>query len=678
MAELFPGALLIVALIGVSVASLVFRSAPERWDNRTFGTLGVVDALGTAIRASFLLDGLSLSSPIPLHWDMLDGMLLSYLSVEFAYSYPRGRRLPVNRRALLLAAVLAAATLSLLPATRTMFWEFGCAAYFGAICVVTAWCFGANYWRLGSDRRPGPMLIIAAVVMRWVSALLTYNVAGRMNQAAFEFMLAFDASVMSFACYALATYAILRHQLFRVRALLADVATTALCLSAIVLSIWAGIELILSRHLGPWETRLLLIALVALPFGLRRAYGPLRNFLETRLVRPLDPRRARTRSALARVVETEGPLELGELFGAAFASLAEVSGGGVVFLIGPSWPPSPGAVEALGGGGSAAPFSALSAPLAAHLGRMPYAHIHRPNATGLDPGVVAELDALPGDLVVPVRRGGALFGALVLGGADLDRDTVETAIALADHLALKLENYVLLARTLGLEAQLEESRRLAALGQFAAAIAHDIRTPLTSVQMNVQILRSKAQLPGDDMEYFDIALSELKRLGAHVTELLDYAKPVRLVRAPVDLREVIEDAVRGLEPILVERNIPLAREHERDLPPVAVDATRIRQALVNLIENAVHASADGSGIVVRTRRIEGQVALEVTDRGHGIDGRDLPKIFEPFFTTRTEGTGLGLAIAQKLVKAHGGEIRVRSLPGEGSTFTVLLSGSAVG
>jgi two-component system sensor histidine kinase HydH len=241
-----------------------------------------------------------------------------------------------------------------------------------------------------------------------------------------------------------------------------------------------------------------------------------------------------------------------------------------------------------------------------------------------------------------------------------------TAVALANHLAVKLENESLVA-------QLEESRRLATLGSFAAAIAHDIRTPLTSVQMNVQILRGKSALPADDMEHFDIALDELKRLNLHIAELLDYAKPVRLATEPVEARELADDAARAVAPLYGERAVAMTVEHDGPNPPVVADAHRMRQVLVNLLDNAARASTRGAEVVLRTGVADdGRVALEVRDRGKGIEPADLPRIFEPFFTTRPDGTGLGLAIVHKLVRAHHGEIQVRSVPGQGSTFTVLL------
>ena len=272
-------------------------------------------------------------------------------------------------------------------------------------------------------------------------------------------------------------------------------------------------------------------------------------------------------------------------------------------------------------------------------------------------------------LLVPVRTGAQLHGALEIHRGVRDRETLLAAESLADRLASACE----LRRLAG---ELEEKSRLAALGSFAAAIAHDIRTPLTSVQMNVQMLRRKVRLPPDDMEHFDIALEELRRLDDHVKELLDYAKPLALHRETIELRDVADDAARVIEPLLGERQQTLAREHGDDVPPVAVDPQRLRQVLWNLLDNAAKASPEGATIALRTRRDGDHVAIDVVDHGAGIAPADLARIFEPFFTTRPDGTGLGLAICQKVVRGHGGDIAVRSQPGEGSTFTIVLPAQA--
>jgi signal transduction histidine kinase len=220
--------------------------------------------------------------------------------------------------------------------------------------------------------------------------------------------------------------------------------------------------------------------------------------------------------------------------------------------------------------------------------------------------------------------------------------------------------------------ELEDARRLAALGQFAAAIAHDIRTPLTSISLNVQILRQKLQLPDDDREHLDIALEELARLDKSVAEILDFAKPVKLAPQPIDVYELIETTARGLSPVLSEKGVALRCEPPTDLPTVHGDPQRLRQVIVNLVGNAADASTRGTEVTVRASSDAAHVAIEVVDTGRGIKADDLPRIFEPFFTTRPDGTGLGLAICHKVVRAHGGDIQVRSTLGQGSTFTILL------
>jgi two-component system sensor histidine kinase HydH len=109
------------------------------------------------------------------------------------------------------------------------------------------------------------------------------------------------------------------------------------------------------------------------------------------------------------------------------------------------------------------------------------------------------------------------------------------------------------------------------------------------------------------------------------------------------------------------------------VPPVRADAGRLRQVLLNLLDNAARASSPGTAVTLRGAAAGGgRVAIEVADRGKGIAPSDLARIFEPFYTTRPDGTGLGLAIVQKIVRAHAGDVVVRSTPGEGSSFTVLL------
>src|SRR6185295_15755265 len=157
-----------------------------------------------------------------------------------------------------------------------------------------------------------------------------------------------------------------------------------------------------------------------------------------------------------------------------------------------------------------------------------------------DPQRRAERPELPASFIVPALGADrALVGAFYIDHGLIDRDTYVVAHELSGRVAVTVQRAQAVS-------ELHDARRLAALGQFAAAIAHDIRTPLTSISMNVQILRRKLQLPDDDREHLEIALEELARLDRSVAEILDFAKPVKLTSEPIDIAELIETTTRNL------------------------------------------------------------------------------------------------------------------------------------
>jgi signal transduction histidine kinase len=664
--------LLALAGAGLAFAMLVLRADPRRWDNRIFSAMCFVDGMMEALRAAQLLDGGSITGEGLQLACMLGSVLISYLTIEFVYSFPFNRRLPTKNRFVLTVASLVAVALTLHPQTRQQFRLYSNLFYFLPIFAVTIYHLVDNYRRLSGNREyAGIGMIMLAVGLRWTSSMAVYMVARRISQEAFSIGLHLDALVSVTVCYVLCSRAILQYQLFRVRGMLADVIVYGGFTLSVTGLLYIAVQLVLTYATGPVQLRAMLVALAMVPLALASGARWIFPAFEEKVLCPLDPRRARIKSALAKLVhEASSTLHPRDILGAARSAVESITSGGTVqFLRGPGYPSEKSSAPA---SDPSLPHDLLPALVEYFLSSRAL-HLHRPHAHELSPSGKEALDRTRGDLFVPVRHEGTLFGALAIEGGDVDREAVQTVVAVADHVALKLENYALFGEMLALENQLEETRRLAALGSFAAAIAHDIRTPLTSVQMNVQILRSKSKLDPDDMEYFDIALAELKRLAAHISELLDYAKPVQMKPAPTDVCELIDDAAKGIEPILSDRRLSLERDLERPLPPVLADPTRIRQVLLNLLDNAAQASNDGASIKLRTRAIgSSKVALEVSDQGRGIDAEHLPKIFEPFFTTRPDGTGLGLAIAQKLVRAHGGEIKVESTVGGGSTFTILL------
>jgi signal transduction histidine kinase len=644
--------LLVVACLGVAVALLVVRADPGRWDNRVFAALAILDSALTLVRCAAVFTGHQLCDRAYQDVGADASILLAWATVEFSWSFPFNRPMPWKLRAPGLAwaaAMLAIASIK----TWTWFTPYSECFYFVPTVVIALYLLARNYRRL-PGRHTGIALVVGALMFRWSFAIVTYNFAWRFGREVFNTFLSIEATYVAIAGNMLMLYAILRNHFFSVRGVVAEVVLHASFGLAVLGLTSVGIELAFQHAPSAGWLRVLLLMVVLVPLALVAIARRFRAPVEDALLRRIDPRRALRKSVLERVMESAESAsgEPEALSASTCRALAEVAVGGEVRYLAPAQH-----------GGDLPPA------LASHFATSRASYLYRAEAHALDDDAAAELRATPGDLFVPVRgrrKPHELYGVLAVSGGKIDHESMVAAVTLASHLALTLEN-----RALGVE--LERSQRLAALGAFAAAIAHDIRTPLTSVQMSVQILRGKVSLPADDLEYFDIALEELKRLNRHISELLDYAKPVMLNVARLELRELVDDAAKAIAPILSERRIALEQQHAEVLPPVLADGQRMRQVLWNLLDNAAKASVAGGAIVVRTRAADdGRTAIEIADSGRGIEARDLARIFEPFFTTRPDGTGLGLAICRKLVQAHAGEIVVRSAPGAGSTFTILL------
>lgn len=661
-----------LAVFGVVLGVVVLFADARRWDNRFFAATVFADAAMAATRGVFLLLGRDLLDPAVMIASQLEGVLLCYACLQFAHAFPFNRLLSRALQLPVLLGAVGAVVLVSHPATRAWYHRWCNVVfylpYFGLtlVALYRNWREVQSHAAAGTQATAGIPWIMLGVAFRWTTSMFAFTVVRRVWPDLFGAALWFDATGALFIGNVLISVGVLRYNLFRLRGAVALVGVYGV-LALSVLGIVGGAIDVLLRRLAPGAAlSAALVGVSLLPVAVFAIGRWLRPRLEDAILAPIAPGRVAARAMLERTLRGhDDDVQPKTLLDRTLLALSEMScGGAASFLKGPAFPTELGPLVV-------APT--LPPALATHLASTRAPHLHAAQRHELAAEAANALDDLHADLLVPVRRGVDLLGALAVRSNELDRDLVTGTTTLAQHLALKLENMRLIAQTLALQSELEESRRLASLGAFAAAIAHDIRTPLTSIQMNVQILRGKVALPPDDMEYFDIALDELKRLGASITEMLDYAKPVQLATAPVPIDGLADDATRRLQAVLEERHVSIERRFEDGLPPVLADALRLRQVVMNLLDNAAQASDEGSAIVVRTRRAEpGRVALEVQDSGRGIAGEHLAKIFEPFFTTRPDGTGLGLAIAHKLVKAHGGELRVASELGHGSVFTILL------
>lgn len=229
-----------------------------------------------------------------------------------------------------------------------------------------------------------------------------------------------------------------------------------------------------------------------------------------------------------------------------------------------------------------------------------------------------------------------------------------------------------------LQEQLQEAEKSAVVGRLASAIAHEIRNPLNYINLSLDHLRKKFA-PEDvrKQESFDKLTSQLKievdRINQQISEFLRYSRPANLDLKAVDLRRVVEDSLRIVEPQSAEQGINISLVERDKTPPVTGDAEVLRSVFNNLLINAVQSmESSGGSLSVVMYEHDGYVRVEIKDNGTGIPDENRDKIFQPYFSTRETGTGLGLAIVKKIVEEHSGAIDLDSKAGSGTTITVSL------
>ena len=280
----------------------------------------------------------------------------------------------------------------------------------------------------------------------------------------------------------------------------------------------------------------------------------------------------------------------------------------------------------------------------------------------------AYLGSIGIELLVPLVGRGQLDGLLAFTapkGGIYGYGVMHALADAAPQLALALENAALVA-----ERALRE--RLAALGQMAAVIVHEVKNPLGIIKVSAGALRQRAR---DDASSTLCACieDEVDRMDTTVRRLLELARPPQPALKPTDVGALIRQTLERLAPELKAARIDVVCELG-EAPRVNADAEWIRNALLNLFLNAREAMPGGGALAVRMRQASEQalVEIEVEDSGVGMDEATKRQLFRPFFTTRHGGTGLGLAIVKRVVEDHKGGIRVESRVGRGSRFTLTL------
>ncbi|MBW2208234.1 MAG: PAS domain S-box protein, partial [Deltaproteobacteria bacterium] len=225
-----------------------------------------------------------------------------------------------------------------------------------------------------------------------------------------------------------------------------------------------------------------------------------------------------------------------------------------------------------------------------------------------------------------------------------------------------------------LEQEVERSRRLAAIGNLAAGVAHEIRNPLSSIKGFATYFRERFKDEPQDQNTADTMIQEVERLDRVIGQLLEFARPSGLKIRPVRVDELIEHSLRLVESDARTGGVEVTSTVPADLSPIAMDADRMNQVLLNLYLNAIQAMNKGGTLGVEVTRDEQskQTRITVADTGPGIDPSDQERIFDPYFTTKPAGTGLGLAIVHKIMEAHGGDVDVYSASNTGTMVTLIL------
>ena len=229
-----------------------------------------------------------------------------------------------------------------------------------------------------------------------------------------------------------------------------------------------------------------------------------------------------------------------------------------------------------------------------------------------------------------------------------------------------------------MEKELRQADKLAAVGGFAASIAHEIRNPLASISGSIELLAKDLalELKTDNKKLMDIVIREVDRLNKLIGEFLNYARPSPPQKKDIDLNTIMDETIEMIINSETKMNNIAIKNNKGDIPSIQADEGQLRQVIWNLIKNAADAIDIKGEIIITTRpalvgRKEG-VEFLIKDNGCGISDKESLKIFNPFYTSKEGGNGLGLSVVHSIIEAHGGVITLNSIPGEGSTFSAIF------
>ena len=224
------------------------------------------------------------------------------------------------------------------------------------------------------------------------------------------------------------------------------------------------------------------------------------------------------------------------------------------------------------------------------------------------------------------------------------------------------------------ESKLKRAENLASLTTLAAGVAHEIKNPLGSMSIHMQLLKKalKDTSNAKIKNYLDVIDEEIDRLNKIVVDFLFAVRPMNIEPIRDDLNDLLQEIINFIKPEVEQNGIELRVLLNRNIPMIFIDRRFIKQAVINLIKNSIAATQKNGYILVTTDISEEGVQLIIADSGHGIPPEYINKIFEPYFTTKENGTGLGLTLTYKIIKEHNGDISVISEPGKGTKFIITL------
>lgn len=224
-----------------------------------------------------------------------------------------------------------------------------------------------------------------------------------------------------------------------------------------------------------------------------------------------------------------------------------------------------------------------------------------------------------------------------------------------------------------IEGEIEVSRRMANIGKLTSGVAHEVKNPINSIVVHLEILRNKLNQPDADTErHLNVIGAEIQRLDRVVQTLVDFTRPVELRLAETDLRTLVEQVAFVAKPDCERQGVHLETEIAAEPLPAKVDTDLIKQALLNTVINGAQAMENGGTLTLRALRSEGEAQLEIQDTGPGIPPAIRDKIFNLYFTTKKSGSGIGLAMTYRILQLHNGSVHFDTRIGEGTTFYLNL------